>query len=325
MSKYHKDSEECGLVNFDLATPPKTCTSIRNVLYTEIPTINSIADNSGPLEFFIPGSPKLYIDLSRTLLYLKCQILKKDGSMIEPEAQVGLTNLTAHAIFQQVDVLLNEKLVTNACNLYHYRAMIETLLNYGAGAKQTWLTSAMFYPDDSEGIDSLKTDGSGSGAQDGNAGLYSRHEISKNSKIFDMIGRLHVDLFQQNRPIIPNVDIRIKISRNSPEFIIITALKDDYQFKIHEATLLVRSIEPSDNVILEHATAMERGITMKYPLHRCEVTSYSIAQGVMNHTRAAAVTGQLPVRVVIGIVRNDALNGQYNLNGFDFSPNFLNE
>jgi hypothetical protein len=110
MTKYHKDSQDCGLINLDLTSPPKSCSDIRNVIYTEIPTINSIADGHGPLEFYIPGTPKHYIDLSRTLLYLKVQILKKDGTRVDPETKIAPVNLTAHTLFNQVDVLLNEKL-----------------------------------------------------------------------------------------------------------------------------------------------------------------------------------------------------------------------
>jgi hypothetical protein len=160
--------------------------------------------------------------------------------------------------------------------------------------------------------------GSAEGKEDGNGGLYERHLLTKDSTIFDMVGRLHVDLFQQNRPIIPNVNIRIKMTRTSPTFLLMSTDDKEFQLKIHEAVLLVRTIEPSDDVILHHSEALERSITCKYPVHRCEVESYSISQGVMNHTRAAAVTGQLPVRVVLGLVRNDALNGKYNLNPYDF-------
>jgi hypothetical protein len=254
---------------------------------------------------------------------MTAQVLNKDGSDVT--TNVAPINLTAHTMFEQIDVSLNEKLVTNACNLYPYRAMIETLLNYGRGAKYTWLSGAMYYPDTSTGIDNPDPTGAGTDTMDGNGGLMERFKITKNSAKFDMICRLHFDLAQQNRPIIPNVNIRIKIVRSSPEFVLMSKTGDNnYQLKIHEATLLVRTLELADDVLLSHHRALENGNTCKYPLHRCEVTSYTIAQGVLNHKRAAAVTGQLPVRVVVGIVRNDSLNGDYTLNPLAFSPFSLN-
>ena len=49
MAKYHKESEECALVNLDITNPPKSCGDIRDIIYTEIPTLNSVADANTPL------------------------------------------------------------------------------------------------------------------------------------------------------------------------------------------------------------------------------------------------------------------------------------
>ena len=295
--KYHKDSEECGLVNLDLVSPPKTCTSIRDVVYTEVTTLNSFSDGNTPLEFCIPGTPKHYVDLSRTKLYLKLQIVKRDGSLLSSDDLVAMVNIPAHSMFQQLDIFLNDKLVTSASNLYPYRCMFETLLNYGKDAKETWLTSEMFYDDESEAIEQSDP----THTAEGNSGLFARYGWSQNSNIFDLICTPHADLFHQDRPIIPNVDIRLKFTRSPAPFALMAVDNSkDYMIKIHEAVLLVRLVEPSDSIILEHSKALERGVTCKYPVHRCEMSSYSIPQGVMNHTRSSAVKGQLPVKSNIG-------------------------
>ena len=56
-------------------------------------------------------------------------------------------NLFLHSLFSQVDVSLNERLISPSTNTYPYRAMLETLLNYGEDAKSSQLTMAMFYKD----------------------------------------------------------------------------------------------------------------------------------------------------------------------------------
>jgi hypothetical protein len=179
----------------------------------------------------------------------------------------------------------------------------------------------MYYNDESEAIDQNDP----THATEGNSGLFARFGWGDASAVFDLITRPHADLFHQDRPIIPNVDVRLKFTRSQPQFCLMAATNDkDYQIKIHEASLLVRLVEPSDSIILAHNRALESGMTCKYPVHRCEMSNYSIPQGIMNHTRASAVKGQLPVRVVLGLVRNDALNGSYTLNGYDFSPHDLN-
>ena len=52
-----------------------------------------------------------------------------------------------HALFSQVEVYLNNKLVTPSSTLYPYRACMETVLNFSKDAKASHLTSALFYKD----------------------------------------------------------------------------------------------------------------------------------------------------------------------------------
>ena len=56
-------------------------------------------------------------------------------------------NLFLHSLFSQVDVSLNERLISPSTNTYPYRAMIETLLNYDEDAKSSQLSMALFYKD----------------------------------------------------------------------------------------------------------------------------------------------------------------------------------
>jgi hypothetical protein len=52
-----------------------------------------------------------------------------------------------HFLFSDVNVSLNEKLVSAPSSMYPYRAYIETLLSYGSAAKESQLTSVMWYKD----------------------------------------------------------------------------------------------------------------------------------------------------------------------------------
>ena len=322
MTKYHKDSEECGLVNLDLTSPPQSCGDIRDVFYTEISTINSVTEGNTPVEFHIPPTPQYYVDLCHTLLYFKIQIVKKDGSLLNSEEhKVAPINYIAQTMFQQIDIYLNDKLITTTSNMYAYRSMIEMLLNYGYSAKTTWLTNSFFYHDTAETI------GNGDPTQvPSNLGLFKRFELTQNSQTIDLLCKPHADLFMQNRPIIPNVDIRIKMIRAPPEFALMAGENDpnNYIIKIQSASLLIRYVEPISSIMVQHNRALENGTTCKYPLHRCDVSTYCVPKGIMSHCRSVAITGQLPVRIIVGLVRNDALNGIYHLNPFVFFHNYIN-
>ena len=90
--------------------------------------------------------------------------------------KVGPVNNFLHSLFNQVDVSFNQKLVTPANNAYAYRAYIETLLNYGAGAKNSHLSSCLWYDD---------TPGHMNDTSSANAGFTKRSTLTENERSFN--------------------------------------------------------------------------------------------------------------------------------------------
>lgn len=87
------------------------------------------------------------MDLDQTQLCIGAKVTKKDGSALDDDDVVDPVHLFLHSLFGQVDVALNGREVSSATLTYPYRAMIETLLNYGPETKADKLTSALFYKD----------------------------------------------------------------------------------------------------------------------------------------------------------------------------------
>ena len=108
------------------------------------------------------------------------------------DAAVGPVNLFLHSLFSQVDISLNGTLITASTNTYPHRAMLETLLSYGKDAKKSQLTSALFYKDQAGTMDSINF---GDNPALRNDGLVKRRSIVRESREFDMMGRLHGDIF----------------------------------------------------------------------------------------------------------------------------------
>ena len=107
----------------------------------------STLTDKGSIEFNILGSGEDYIDLTNTFLYLGMKITAADGANIADAATNGPVNLLIHSPFAQVDVALNDKLVSSLTNTYAYQAYLKTLLNYEKEAKKSQLTSVMWYKD----------------------------------------------------------------------------------------------------------------------------------------------------------------------------------
>ena len=191
MASVHHESQECTKSELDLFSIPATQTSIIKGQWIEYHPISNITD-SGPIEFNISGSGEEYLDLAKTQLFVKAKITKANGSALDAETKVGPVNLFLHSLFSQVDVSLNERLISPSTNTYPYRAMIETLFNYGGEAKSSQLSMAMFYkdtPGKMDVVDPVADDA------DANMGLKARYTFTNESKTVDMMGPIHSDIF----------------------------------------------------------------------------------------------------------------------------------
>ena len=107
MAFVHHESQECMKSELDLFSIPATQTSITKGQWIEYHPLSNITD-SGPIEFKVSGSGEEYLDLAKTLLFVKAKITKTNDTAIEAETKVGPVNLFLHSLFSQVDVSLNE-------------------------------------------------------------------------------------------------------------------------------------------------------------------------------------------------------------------------
>ena len=88
-----------------------------------------------------------------TQLYVKLDVRKADNTAIVAASQVGPVNLLLHSLFSEVDVKLNDVLITSTNNTYAYRAYLETLLTYGSESKTTQLSSSLYEKDTPDKMD----------------------------------------------------------------------------------------------------------------------------------------------------------------------------
>ena len=194
--------------------------------------------------------------------------------------------------------------------------MMETLLSYGHDAKTSQLTSALYYKDTAGRMDSLTFN------NNINAGLAKRRSLTRESRVVDMMGHLHADIFFQERHMLNEVNARIKLIRSKDAFCLMG--NAHFKVRIMHASLFVRKVKLMPSIFLAHAKALERG-TAKYPLRRVVCKSFTIPQDYRDVNHEKLFSGQLPTRIVIGLVVNRALNGDQARNPFNFRHFDLSE
>ena len=313
-SQQHASSNECAVSALDLFSVPPTQTSVTKGTWVDIHPLASVTD-SGPIEFEFEGKRQEFLDLAHTLLYVKAQVLKLDGSAITDAEKVGPVNLFLHSLFTQLDITLNGRSISDGTNTYPYRAYLETLLSYGTEAKSTHLTASLFYKDTAGKMDEPDPTKTGNNV---NQGLKKRTSFIKESSTVDLIGRVHGDIFNQEKFMLDGVKVRMKLHRSRNHFSLMSAeLNPVYKVKINETTLKVRKVEISSPTYLGILGALKTS-TAKYPIKRSMIKIHTISAGTMSKNLDNVFRGRIPERIVVGIVDNDAFNGAYKKNPFNF-------
>ena len=170
-----------------------------------------------------------------------------------------------------MDVYLNDTLVTPSSNTYPFRAYVDTVLSYGAGAKNTQLTSQLWHKDTAGHMDSTTADG-------GNIGLVERRRYRSESRVVEMMGRLHIDLFLQGRFLLNGVSVKIRLVRSKHAFSLMAdGQNPDYKVQIVDAVQFARKAVLSPTVQMAHIKALDKG-TAKYPIRPVNCKVYSIPQ-----------------------------------------------
>ena len=311
MAFVHKQSCEGVKSELDLFTVPPTQNSIVDSHVVEHQPMASL-DSGGPIEFLIPGSGVDYLDLANTMLHVQVKVTRANGDDLDMVDPVGPVNNWLHSLFGQVDVY-------QSTNTYAYRAYIETLLSYGTDAKVTQLTGQLWYKDTATHMDAVEiVDGATA-----NAGFVARREHIVRSRVVDMMGRLHVDLFLQDKFLINGVDVKIRLVRNKAAFALMAGGPEpDYRIKIVNATLFVKKATLNPTVQMAHIKALEKS-TVKYPMRSVDCKVYSIPAGARSHTHENLFFGTLPKLLVLYCIDNDAYNGAYANNPFHAKNNAI--
>ena len=310
MALIHKQSQFCAKSELDLFTVPPTQLSIDKNFIVSYQSATPLK-GTGPLEFHVDGCDD-FTDLSQTMLHVNVQIINADGKPLDAEDIVAPTNLFLHSLFSKVEVKLNGKQVCSMNNhIYPYRAMLETLLNYGSEAKTTHLECELYHKDTAGAMEDMR-------AASENQGFLDRLQYTlQDDGTIEMIGRLHHDMFQQEKLLLSKTDISVVLTRAANAFCLLSAKKKEYRVVFKDAQLLVQRVSASDKTSEGIEKALERG-RAKYTVNKMQCKDITIPPGNRSITEDRLFNGKIPNRVIVVFVDNDAFHGSYDANPFNF-------
>jgi hypothetical protein len=275
-----------------------------DVPYNPATTLTS----EGPIDFYVPAAGDDYLDLAHTMLFLRVKITKSDGTALTATDNVAPVNNFMHSLFKNVEVSFNNKIINPGAGFYHLRSYIEACLNYGCDAKDSHLTSTLYYAD---------TAGKFSDLDDTNTGFAKRKAFTSLSKEVDLYGKLNCDFFNQNRLLLNGVNMQIKLIRSQDSFCLMAAADSEYKVAILEAILFARRVKIAPELAIENEKTLLQ-TSAKYPIAHVNTKIFSLPKDTQSGSINNIFLGKLPRRIVLGFLSDAAFSGDYSKNGFEF-------
>ena len=154
----HTKTNEVFLPEMDLFAKPPIQRSVERSYEVQYRPISAL-DVSTFIDFVVSLSKDEYLLLNETYLHIKMQVnVSKDSAVISASDWQGVlpVNNLMHSMFKQVELEIGGKEVTMANSTYAYRAYLETLLGFSKSAKDTHLTTVLWYDDAKYRINQFK-------------------------------------------------------------------------------------------------------------------------------------------------------------------------
>ena len=317
MSAIHDLSCATPLREFDIFDVPPTQAAVEQDILTEHRPISTL-DSKSNIEFSLSSAVDEYIRLDKTCLYIKLRIhIRKPLNLeikIEDWNDVSIVNNFLNSLFKQIDFVIGDKLVSQSNHTYPYKTDFEIKLGKSSEAKNTYLTSGIWYDDnedDLDGINNKRQEFIKPTGTDKNDNLSQGKEL-------DLIGKIYLPMFEQKKALLGGCKLRLKFIPNNPEF-----------YMMAKPTVRVKYVEFLDAALYVHRSKVTKpvlaGVTTglnvgnaRYPIRESFVIPITISKGIVDTIIDNVHNGQLPKRAFVAFVDNNAFNGSYALNPFNY-------
>ena len=166
------------------------------------------------------------------------------------------------SLFEDVQLIINDKVVEGGNYLYPYTAYMSSMLNYSDNANNSWMSAMGYQKDEAEKYDSKENSGH----------LARAKEIGS---IFELIGPLYLSIFQQSKYMLPKVNLRKKMTRSKPDFYLMNFGDANVKLEIMESWVRVRSVFVKPAVSLGHEDGLKHYNTI-YTLQRSKLNIFTL-------------------------------------------------
>ena len=273
-----------------------------------------------------------YVDLSCSYFEIELRLQKATGAgNVVAAENTFLVNNIAHSLSKQINVRLNNTLISPQTDTYHYKTYLETLLNFNRDDGETILkpqgwVNYVNWPNirTASQLDSTTPHADFEALPPKSQSFVRdlRAEITKyaGGVTRTLIMVPHIEVFHLNKLLIPQVQIGIQLYFNPVE---LWSLQYDgaVAFRLNPEDVKVQlylcQIRLNPSVYRELMSDMTKKI-VSYPTIRSEIRTYNIARNTLHYEINYPFQNRLPNMVIVGLVTSTAFNGAVAENPFSF-------
>lgn len=325
----------------DLFSLPQTDHSFTGMRYVQIsPTSSSLT----PIQIFVERQAD-YIDLTRSFFQWDLRFQTTAPGNIptftpESTTMTAFANNMPHSMIRQFSVKCNGTLMTENLDTYHYRAMLETMLNHNRADGDTILaaTSGNWRNDidnpvtyTANNVKGPKADGSAAGHADYVAMNENQQKAILNMKketndvwsggdrrVLRM--QPYQEMFHQGKMIVPNTSFEFQFWLNSTNIwtnrVGGTAVREPTSEDC-KVTFFMCLVKVNPGIYNDLILQLEKN-TAKYPIVKTELREYHLDNGASFKKILNPFNNRVPLRFTIAFVEQTAFNGDVTKEPFAF-------
>ena len=281
-------------------------TDIQNSFDVNYYPLNNLG-NGNPFEFHIPGSVEEYIDCDHIFIETTVKITQKDGKDIAAADKAGFVNLVIGSLFSDVSLTISDTQVEGGQYMYSYNAYLLALMQFTPQAQKSHMVLQGWEKDEAYKMEDVT-----------NKGFVTRMTWTEGSREVTFLGPVYLDFFRQSRYLISQTDMRVKFTPQKPDFALMgLGTGTDYKFSFTKAVLRVRRVTINPSVINGHAIGLKKHNAI-YPVLHTEITNFTIPKDQSSYIKDHLYQLQAPNLLMIVMVENESLNGDYKKNPYNF-------
>ena len=291
--------------------------------HTSVLTPVNGLENPGTIQFTVPRLAIHWMDVCNAYFRVEVQLMKHDaakGADVPCEAtdKAIIINNTAHSLFSDITIRLNERTIEGGNDLYYLRAYLSNLLQYTNDVKNTHMVTQGFtvpqVMHDTEydaATKTIKTKAVEFTDKENalNQAILKQWSDNKFKRTFDF--PLKCNLFQQVIALPPGMQLDLIFTLNKPEYAIYDmehpagTTSTKYKFKITSFQLYMPMLTP--NAELQLKTANRRKTeAIYYRYNGMTVQRQTIESGVQKKTFSNVAALLSPKLIFFAVVPSNS-------------------